>query len=203
MDGEPSCMVTEGRQKQWLSWQFCSLRALLTVGWAGTLQWRDSSVDWTISTELSLENSRLLPTPSMGTPSLGVLLSLLGAGCVVDPSGFGWIPKCTNSSLWVSLLGNCSLALTGECPWKSLVVMIDHSGGLRGKPWWSHPEIVSQNPSMNQDQGTTASGLSPKTVCSTVLEAHGPVCACQIPSTSLIPVPASSPNHLCPWIPGE
>lgn len=117
----------------------------------------------------------------MGTPSLGVLLSLLGAGCVVDPSGFGWIPKCTNSSLWVGLLGNCSLALTGECPWKSLVVMIDHSGGLKGKPRWSHPEIVSQNPSMNQDQGTTASGLSPKTVCSNCL--RGPwACVC-LPDT--------------------
>ena len=156
-----------------------------------------------VSSELSLENSHLLPTPSTGTPTLGVLLSLLRAGRVVDPSGFGWIPKSTNSSLWAGLLGNCSLVSAGEHHWKSLVAMIDHSGGLKGKPRWSHPKIVSQNPRMNQDRGTTASGLSPKTVCSNCH--RGPwACVCyQTPSTSLIPVVVSSPNHLCPWSPGK
>lgn len=71
-----------------------------------------------VSSEWSLENSRLLPTPSTGTPTLGVLLSLMRAGHGVDPSGFGWIPKSTNSSLWAGLLGNCRLALAGERHWK-------------------------------------------------------------------------------------
>lgn len=71
-----------------------------------------------VSSEWSLENSHLLPTPSTGTPTLGVLLSPMRAGHVVDPSGFGWIPKSTNSSLWAALLGNCRLALAGERHWK-------------------------------------------------------------------------------------
>lgn len=113
-----------------------------------------------------------------------------------------WLdPKIHKLFLVGGPLGKLQFVSAGEHHWKSLVAMIDHSGGLKGKPRWSHPEIVSQNPRMNQDRGTTASGLSPKTVCSNCH--RGPwACVCyQTPSTSLIPVPASSPNHLCPWSP--
>lgn len=94
----------------------------------------------------------MLPTPSTWAPALGVFLPLPGADhAVADPSGFGLLPTSINPSLWAGLLENCSLALAGEGNWKGLVATIDpFSGKLKGKPWWSHGNVVSQNARMSQ-----------------------------------------------------
>ena len=76
-----------------------------------------------------------------------------------------WLdPKIHKLFLVGGPLGKLQFGISSH--WKSLVTTTDHSGGLKGKPWWSRPEVVSRNTRVNQGQGTTASGRSPKTVCS-------------------------------------